>query len=156
MSSEAVCLHKHIMRTCPGFSIWHVWLAFLQQDVLPYLPRARWIIRHNGLDAISGPLGPEIFPLAYNAHNMEDTLIAIEPAIGYPGHNRASASYRYSDLDTLESCLMRLMNVAGCVGEIIRSGLDIGIKRHHHVESVGSKCKPLNSFDVIRGRLAVI
>ena len=39
---------------------------------------------------------------------------------------------------------------AGCVGEVIRSCLDIGIKRHHHIESIGSKGQPLNGFDVIR------
>ena len=39
---------------------------------------------------------------------------------------------------------------AGGVGEVIRSCLDIGIKRHHHIESIGSKGQPLNGFDVIR------
>ena len=34
--------------------------------------------------------------------------------------------------------------------EVIWCCLDIGIERHHHVESIGSKGQPLNGFDVIR------
>ena len=41
-------------------------------------------------------------------------------------------------------------DVAGCVGEIIRSCLDICVKWHHDVESVGCKCKPLDGLDIIR------